>query len=156
MGLFYLYVVSFLMANGLSRFKPGVNRRTHLWLSAMLWTTIGLLLFGKGVFRLSQLNTGQLLIPAAAIFTGSLKAYFILDTSARRGITRILTFKNGTCLGAVYSVKTWILVLCMTGMGVILRNSPVPLSLLSFLYLTIGWALLLSSRLAWQAWFNRK
>jgi hypothetical protein len=144
------------MINGLSRFKPGVNRRTHLFLSAVLWTTIGLLLFSKGVFRLSQLNDWQFLMPTAAILTGSLKAFFILDSSARRGITRILTFKNGTCLGAVYSVKTWILILCMMGMGVILRNSFLPISLLIFLYITIGWALLLSSRLAWKAWLDRK
>lgn len=145
-----------LMVNDLSRFKPGGNRRTHLFLSAVLWTTIGLLLFCKGIFRLSQLSDWQFLIPSAAILTGSLKAYFILDKSARRGIARILTLKNGTCLGAVYSVKTWILVLCMMGMGVILRNSFLPISLLIFLYITIGWALLLSSRLAWQAWLNRK
>ncbi len=144
------------MANGLSRFKPGVHRPTHLILSALLWTMIGLMLFFKGIFRLSQLSDWQLLLPAAAILTGSLKAYFFLDQSARRGISRILTFKNGTCLGAVYSVKTWILVLCMMGMGVILRNSFLPVGLLSFLYLTIGWALLLSSRLAWRAWLNRK
>jgi hypothetical protein len=156
MGSFYLCIVSFLMANSLSRLKPGGHRRTHLLLSAVLWTMIGLLLFSKGILRLSQLGDWPLLLPAAAVLTGSLKAYFVLDKVARRGITRILTFKNGTCLGAVYSVKTWILVLCMMGMGVILRHSFLPVSLLSFLYLTIGWALLLSSRLAWRAWLNRK
>ncbi len=144
------------MVKGLSRFKPGVNRRTHLLMSAILWTAIGLLLLGKGAFRLSQLTDWQPIIVALAILAGSLKAYFILDKSARRGIDRILTFKDGTCLGAVYSVKTWILVLCMMGMGVILRNSSLPLTLLCFIYFTIGWALLLSSRLAWRAWLKGK
>jgi len=143
------------MVKGLSRFKPGVNRRTHLLMTAVLWTVIGLLLLTKGAFRLSQLEDWQPLIIALAVLGGSLKAYFILDKSARKGIDRILSFKEGTCLGAVYSVKTWILVLCMMGMGVILRNSSLPLSLLCFLYLTIGWALLLSSRLAWRAWFKK-
>lgn len=143
------------MVKGLSRFKPGVNRRTHLLMTAVLWTVIGLLLLTKGAFRLSQLNDWQPLIIVLAVLAGSLKAYLILDKSARKGIDRILSFKEGTCLGAVYSVKTWILVLCMMGMGVILRNSSLPLSLLSFLYLTIGWALLLSSRLAWRVWFKK-
>ena len=125
-------------------------------MSAALWTAIGLLLLSKGAFRLTQLADWQPLIVALAFLAGSLKAYFILDKAAGRGIDRILTFKEGTCLGAVYSVKTWIMVLCMMGMGVILRNSSLPLSLLCFVYLTIGWALLLSSRLAWRAWLEKK
>lgn len=144
------------MGKGLSRFKPGVKTHTHLFLSAVLWTTIGILLLAKGLFRLSQLADWQEFIVVSAILAGSLKAYFILDKSARRGIDRILTFKDGTCLGAVYSFKTWILVLCMMGMGVILRNSSLPMNILCFLYLTIGWALLLSSRLAWMAWLKGK
>ncbi len=144
------------MDNGLSRFKPGVNKRTHLLMSAVLWTIIGLMLITKGIYRLSQLKEWQASILLIAILAGSLKARFILDKSARRVISRISTFEDGTCLGAVYSVKTWIMVLCMMGMGVILRNSSLPLTLLSFLYITIGLALLLSSRLAWRAWLIGK
>jgi hypothetical protein len=146
------------MAKGLSRLKPGVNRRTHLFMSAILWTSIGLLLIVKGGIRLSQLKewNWQALIVALALLAGSLKAWFILDKSARRVINRILNFKDGTCLGAVYSVKTWILVLCMMGMGVILRNSSLPINLVCLLYLTIGWALLLSSRLVWKVWLTGK
>ncbi len=143
------------MGKGLSRFKPGASTRTHLLLSAVLWTTIGLMLLAKGSYRLSQLGQWQpFIVVLPAIVTGSLKALFVLDKSARRGINRILTFKDGTCLGAVYSLKTWILVLCMMGMGVILRNSSLPITLLGFLYVTIGWALLVSSRLAWRAWLR--
>jgi len=144
------------MVKGLSRFKPGASRSTHLFMTAVLWTTIGLLLLAKGAYRLSFIADRQLLIVLPAILVGSLKAYFILDKSARRGIQRILTFKDGTCLGAVYSVKTWIVVLCMMVMGVILRNSSLPIALLSFLYITIGWALLMSSRLAWKVWLKGK
>ena len=144
------------MFKGLSRFKPGVNRRTHLLLSAFLWTAIGLMLLAKGTYRLTQVADWRITIGSFALLAGSFKAYFILDKSARRGIDRILSFEDGTCLGAVYSVKTWIMVLCMMGMGVILRNSSLPLGLLSFLYLTIGWGLLLSSRLAWRVWLKGK
>ena len=145
------------MAQGLSRFKPGVSTRTHLLLSAVLWTIIGILLITKGIYRLSLLGQWQpFLVVLPALVIGTLKAFLILDKSARRGIERIATFKDGTCLGAVYSIKTWILVLCMMGMGVILRNSSLPVTLLGFLYITIGWALLVSSRLAWKAWLHWK
>lgn len=143
------------MANRLSRFKPAVSRRTLLFLSALLWTSIGLLLLAKGCYRWFLLPQRQLLVVAAAFAAGSLKSFFILDGSARRAINRILLFQDGTCLGAVYSYKTWILVLCMMSMGVILRGC-LPDRLLCFLLITIGWALLLSSRLAWRAWFDGK
>jgi len=142
------------MLKGLSRFKPGVNKRTHLLLSAFLWTAIGVMLLAKGSIWLRQLAHWRPAIAFLAIITGTAKAYFILDKTARRGIERILGFEDGTCLGAVYSVKTWLMVLCMMGMGVILRNSSLPLSLLSYIYLTIGWGLLLSSRIAWRVWLQ--
>lgn len=140
------------MVKGWSRFKPGATQHTLLLMSACLWTAIGLLLLVKGGFRLSQLEQQHPVVVLAAVVAGSLKSYLILDRAARRGIERILKFKDGTCLGAVYSVKTWIVVLFMMTMGVILRNSSLPGNILCFVSITVGWALLMSSRLAWRAW----
>ncbi|MFW2367471.1 MAG: hypothetical protein ACN4GW_13725 [Desulforhopalus sp.] len=143
------------MVNGWSRFKPGVSQHTLLLMSACLWTAIGLMLLVKGGYRLSQLPQYHPLLLFAPFVAGSLKSYFVLDRVARRTIQRILQFKDGTCLGAVYSVKTWIVVLFMIAMGVILRNSSLPGNILCFVYFTVGWALLMSSRLAWRAWLIR-
>ena len=143
------------MQKSLLRFKPGVRRRTHLLLAAMLWTGIGILLLVKGSYRIVQVTEYQAAIIITALITGTLKSYFVLDRSARKSIERILTFKDGTCVGAVYSIKTWFLVVFMMGTGIFLRNSSLPLSLLCFIYFTIGWALLFSSRLAWKAWIVR-
>ncbi len=143
------------MLKGIARFKPAVRTNTLLFASACLWTVIGLLLLAKGGYRWYRLPDHNPLIVVAGIIVGSIKSFWILDKSARRGIDRILNFADGTCLGAVYSSKTWILVLCMMSLGVILRNSSFPVQLLCFLYFTIGWALLFSSRLAWRAWLKR-
>ncbi|MFH0783416.1 MAG: hypothetical protein V2B20_15890 [Pseudomonadota bacterium] len=143
------------MLKGLARFKPAVRKNTLLLSSACLWTVIGLLLLVKGGYRWSQLPDRHPLIIAAGILVGTVKSLLILDKSARRGIDRILNFADGTCLGAVYSSKTWLLVLCMMSLGVILRNSSFPVQLLCFIYFTIGWALLFSSRLAWREWLKR-
>lgn len=143
------------MLKGIDRFKPAVRRNTLLFASAGLWTAIGLLLLAKGLYRWYQIPVHYPSIIAAGILIGSIKSLWILDKSARRGIDRILDFDDSTCLGAVYSIKTWILVLCMMGLGVILRNSFLPMSLLCFIYFTIGWALLFSSRLAWREWLRR-
>ena len=66
------------------------------------------------------------------------------------GIERILRFSGTTCLGAVYSYKTWLLVVAMMAVGFLLRQSAIPKSVLVTLYVAIGWALVLSSRHAWR------
>ncbi len=141
------------MLQGLGRYKPGVNIPTHLLLSALLWSGVGLLLLVKGI-RLADPDPSLGWLAGAAVLAGSLKSFFILDQRARVAIKRILAFADSTCLGAVYSLKTWLLVLCMLATGGILRNSSLPTALLCFLYLTIGWSLLWSSRLAWRAWWR--
>jgi hypothetical protein len=144
------------MRNDLSRFKPGAKRRTHLLLTAVMWSVIGILLLTKASYRIVQVPEHQIIITIAALILGTLKSIFILDRSARKSIVRILEFKDGTCLGAVYSFKTWLLVVSMMGIGLVLRNSSLSLSLLCFVYFTIGWALLFSSRLAWMVWIRNK
>jgi len=144
------------MPGGLSHLKPGADRKTHLLLSASLWTAIGCMLLLKGGYRLSGVEGGQFFLVCGALITGTLKSFLVLDKAARRTRDRILQFKEGTCIGAVYSVKTWALVLCMAAMGVMLRNSSLPIMLLSFIYVTVGWSLLFSSRHVWFAWMTHK
>ncbi|MFH2124664.1 MAG: hypothetical protein ABIJ50_14430 [Pseudomonadota bacterium] len=94
----------------------------------------------------------KLWIMAPALIVGTIKSLFILDNTARKGVCRILKMADGTCLGAVYSIRTWLLVLVMMGSGIVLRKSTLPGELLGGLYVAIGWALFFSSRHAWQAW----
>jgi hypothetical protein len=135
----------------LKRYKPGGKIATHLLLSALLWSGIGLFLLYRGI-RLEGALSPYFL--AGAVLAGTLKSSLVLDHRARQAISRIRAFPDSTCLGAVYSLKTWILVLCMIAAGGILRSFSLPVLLLCFLYLTLGWALLWSSRLAWAAWFK--
>jgi len=144
------------MQKKLSHFKPGAKKQTHLLLAAPLWSGIGLLLLTKGSYRIVQVAEYQVVIVVTAIVTGTLKSFFILDRTANKTIERILKFEDGTCLGAVYSFKTWLLVMGMMTTGILLRNSSLPLGILCFIYFTIGWALLFSSRLAWKIWLTKK
>jgi len=144
------------MGHPLQKFKPAVKRKTLLLLSASLWAVIGFMLVCKGMFRLTPLPDYKLIIVISATLAATLKSRFMLDRAADKAIKRILFLKDGTCLGAVYSIKTWLLVLCMIGMGVILRSSSLPMTLLSFIYLTIGLALMASSRHGWRAWAGCK
>ncbi len=140
------------MSFKLSQYKPGVQRKTHLLLAAILWTVIGCFLVGRGFNWIYAADLAPLVFPA--ILLGFLKSHFILDKTALKSIQRILLLEDGTCMGAVYSKKTWLLVLAMMGMGALLRQSPVPKPLLGILYITVGWALFWSSRNGWKAWRN--
>lgn len=139
------------MSPWLTRLKPGVSPRTHLLCASALWTLIGLFLLYRGGVYLQQGNF--LLLMMLGIILGSLKSYLVLNNSAKRGVERIKRFGDNTCIGAVYSWRTWLLVLSMMLLGLILRNSQVPVGLLGTICIAIGWALLYSSRYAWQQWF---
>ncbi len=83
-----------------------------------------------------------------------MKSYFVLDRIAKKSIDRILRFGDNTCIGAVYSVKTWGMVLVMMIMGIVLRSSSIMLQFLGTLYMAIGWGLIMSSRHAWISWYS--
>lgn len=136
----------------LKRFKPGVEKRVHLFLSALLWTGVGLFLLARGGLWL--LAAGNIWLLALAVLAGSGKSLLILDKTAKKSINRILRFGDKTCLGAVYSIRTWLLVLAMMGTGFLLRQSALPRSVLGVIYVTVGWALFLSSRQAWRVWLK--
>ena len=152
MGLSFFLRGVLLVTGNLKRFKPGVDKRVHLLLSAILWTAVGIFLLGRGGRWLLEAGELWILVPALLLGTG--KSLLILDKAAESGVRRILQFGDNTCLGAVYSFRTWLLVLAMMGTGFILRQSSLPRTLLGCVYAAVGWALFLSSRQAWKAWLK--
>lgn len=132
--------------------RPAVRPSNLMLASACLWSGIGILLLGKGCYRLRFHPEFALIIVPLALLAGTLKSRWLLDGAARHAMERLSRYSQATCLGAVYSWKTWILVLCMMALGGILQRSSFPPQLLTFLFFTIGWALLHSSRIAWRAW----
>ncbi len=139
-----------MLRQALTRLKPGAPRQIHLLLAAALWSGIGTMLIFRGVSWL--MTVGGLWIIVPALIAGTVKSLLILDNTARKGVQRILEMADGRCLGAVYSIQTWLLVLVMMGTGIALRHSTLPREILGALYVTIGWALFFSSRHAWLVW----
>ncbi len=141
-----------MLKKKLVHLKPGVSQSSHLFLAGLLWTVVGFGLIIRGVIWLE--HSGQWWIIAVGLLLGSCKSLFVLDKTAQKGVRRILEFSDVTCVGAVYSIKTWLLVGCMMAAGYLLRHSSLPLPLLALSYITVGWGLLMSSRHAWIAWKN--
>jgi hypothetical protein len=142
------------MARKLVQFKPGASCSTHLFVAAGMWTVVGIMLMTRGIIWLNGVAQLWIVLPALAI--GSLKSLYMLDRSATKSIKRIVESRDGKCIGGVYSVKTWMLVLLMMGAGFLLRNSSLPRELLGLFYVSIGWGLFLSSRIAWFTWHQHK
>ena len=143
----------FLQKKKIEKFKPGVDRKVHLFAAGLLWTAVGLFLIFRGWAWINPAENGWFVLIALGI--GTLKSVLVLDRSARRGVERISQMQDGTCLGAVYSWKTWMLVAVMASSGVLLRTFFDPGIYIGTLYCAIGWALLLSSRFCWREWFRR-
>ncbi|MCL2790952.1 MAG: hypothetical protein FWD79_09960 [Desulfobulbus sp.] len=133
--------------------KPGVPRSVHLFAAPLLWTAIGGLLMVRGWGWLDP-GRGRLLFFAAGLL-GTLKSLLVLDKVAQRSLDRLIRFQDGTCLGAVYSWKTWLLVLLMMTAGIVLRSLTQPGPVIGTLYGSVGWSLCLSSRLGWRGWYHQ-
>ena len=134
------------------RIKPGARRSAHLFIAAMLWSSIGILLMVRGWGWMDPGPGRFFIIPG--VLLGTLKSIFILDKTAARSIRRIKEFDDVTCIGAVYSWKTWLLVAVMMFSGMAIRMLIEPGMVIGTLYTAIGWALLFSSRHGWLAWWQ--
>jgi len=129
------------------RLSPAVSPGVHLVTAALIWSAVGVMLCIRGFFMLRPVH--GYMWAGLAVLLGTAKALLVLDRTARRNIARIKGFDDRTCIGAVYSWKTWGLVGVMIGSGWLLRHSSLPAALVGSLYVGIGWALCVSSRLAW-------
>ena len=136
----------------LARLKPGASTRTNLLAASLMWSCIGLFLMARGYLLCPALPW---LFLALAVGIGTLKAFLVIERAARKNIARIVARPDGMCLGGVYSWRMWGMVVCMMLGGRLLRNSSVPPLVVSVIYIAVGWALLLSSRLIWQEWNAR-
>lgn len=132
--------------------KPGVNRSVHLFAAPLLWTVVGTMLMMRGLEWIGPGRNQWYILPALA--AGSLKSLFILDSTAGRAVHRIVRLRDGTCLGAIYSWKTWLLAGIMIASGILLRTFFNPGVIIGAIYLAVGWALLFSSRLGWREWIR--
>ncbi|HNQ22070.1 MAG TPA: hypothetical protein PKK06_03150 [Phycisphaerae bacterium] len=138
------------------RYKPAAPARVHLLLSATLWTGVGAVLAGVGALWLRGGNPrhGWWLVAVAGLL-GLLKARYALRRSARRIIDRIRARGDGRCLGGFLSPGTWAFVLGMVVLGRLLRTGWLPKTVVGFLYVAVGVALLAASGFVWKAWSQR-
>ena len=132
--------------------KPAAAVPTHLMLAWLMWMTVGSALVGFGARWLW--GAAPVMAPwlaAGAVAVGAVKSRMVLDAVARRVVNRIHARGDGRCLGGFLSPHTWGLVVLMMVAGRLLRGS-LARGIVGPLYIAVGTALCLSSRLSWRAW----
>jgi len=136
----------------LAALKPAVSRSTHLFVAPLLWTVIGAMLMIRGWGWIGSGKARWLVLVALGI--GTAKSSLVLDKTAKRGVERIIERGDGTCLGGVYSWKTWLFVGLMMALGISMRTLTEPGVIIGTIYMAIGWALFYSSRHPWVEWLK--
>ena len=131
----------------IARFKPNVSIKTRIFLAALLWSCIGLMLMWRGGHAV--VGTGREWLLMIALLVGTFKSWAVLDRVAVKNMTRIFDKGEYSCLGGVYSWKTWLLVAAMIVLGRFLRASSLQVWLVGLIYVTVGWSLFWSSRKVW-------
>ena len=116
-------------------------------MAALLWSCIGLMLIGRGSMAIA--GSGQEWLIPVALLIGLGKSWAVLDRVAVKNMVRIFEKGEYSCLGGIYSWKTWVLVMAMILLGKLLRSSPLPAWLVGSVYVAVGWSLFWSSRKVW-------
>jgi hypothetical protein len=140
------------MAKWVETHKPSASASAHLMLAWFMWAVVGASLAAVGTTWMWQ--TAPKIAPwlaVGALMVGVLKSRAVLDRAAGRIADRIRVRGDGRCLGGFLSLQSWTLVVVMVVAGRLLRTT-VARGIVSPLYLAVGTALLVSSRLLWHAW----
>lgn len=83
-----------------------------------------------------------LILVSAGLFIGYFKGRYVLGKSAKRGVERIATFPNPTSLSNIYSLKYYLLLGAMIGLGVSIKFFGLANDIRGFVDVAIGAALI--------------
>lgn len=134
------------------RYKPAAPVITQLLLAWLMWATVGSALLGFGTWWLwESAPDAAPWIAAVSLVFGAAKSRLFLDAAARRVVERIRARGDGRCIGGFLSLRTWGLVVLMMAAGRLLRGTLAHV-IVGPMYLAVGTALCLSSRISCRAW----
>jgi hypothetical protein len=128
--------------------EPAAKRTTLVKTAGFIWIAVGLFLIIRGLTTFLILDLYALFLTIFAIVIGYLKAKFIFYKIISNNIMRIKQLapeKDKVCIFAFQAIQSYLIVLLMILLGWILKISPIETNILSFIYILIGIALLISS-----------
>lgn len=125
-----------------------VARSTHLKVASGIWGIVGFGLFTAGLFFSfgSVIGIAEGVSFVIALIIGFVKGKFVLPKVARKNIARIEALPEQSPVYMTYSAKSWMLVLGMILIGRTIRFLGAPHFVIGAIYVAVGIALLLGSR----------
>ncbi len=142
-----------MFPKSLDRLTPRAYPRTRLLTAAVVWSAVGFFLAGKGIWLSGDAPWTQIIIAIlAGLGLGLVKSRFIFDKVAKKIIAHIGRKPSRTCLGGLFSVRNWVLIVVMALFGRTLGALPLDSALKTGIYVMVGSGLGYSSRLLWNAW----
>ncbi len=139
----------------LEKLKPAVSKYWLLALAGLTWSIVGTLLCRRAYHWFTAINRNLALPFEVVGLLLALAAHrFGFSKIAGRNIKRLCLLTEKTCIFAFQTWKGYLIIGFMIALGSILRHSPIPVSYLAVIYVTIGGALFLSSfsyfKLLWR------
>ena len=135
----------------LEKYKPAASARTHLVAAAVMWSLVGTALAGFGFYWVTESQLAyRWIFVAVAVMLGLAKSFWVLDKAAGKMILRIRKRGDGRCIGGFLSPWSWLMVICMSVAGRMLRAYVLTEGWAGVLYVLVGVALLVSSRKLWK------
>lgn len=130
----------------LGHLKPAVPKCWLFTAGGVMWSAVGLMLGATGI---GWLVPEGFLRGAGFGLAGLVLAVVVLrrwfGRIAQKNIRRLRQLPERGCFFAFQAWKSYLLILIMIAMGILLRHLPIPKTILSVIYTTIGGALFLGS-----------
>ena len=137
----------------LAKASSHASRRSRLLLAALVWTVVGTGLLITGVhWVLLAPVWWDAPVGLAALGVGWAKGRFVLAKAAEANALRIEGSAHRRFIGAAFPLGMWVMAVAMMVLGAFLRRSHMPRLWLGLIYVAVGTALLLGSRVTWSHW----
>lgn len=127
--------------------EPAVKRTTLLFTAGLLWVSIGLFLFGRGVRILLPLDSLSYIMIGVGIFLGILKSRIVFKSIIDKNLERIKSLsphKEKICVFAFQAMQSYVIAGFMICLGILLRHIPMPPLYYGTILIIIGTALFTS------------
>ena len=127
--------------------KPGLSKRSLLFIAAVVWTIAGGMLLFKGISLFLNFDHLLWVKTMISITAGTLFYLLLFSRISRKQTMRIRNLKyDDPCLFSFFNFRSYLLMTLMIMSGIILRKSGfLSPEYLSVLYVTMGIPLFLSS-----------
>jgi hypothetical protein len=140
-----------------------VSRKTHLTIAAILWGLVGFGLLMAGLFFLfgnrgmgtlpgqeAGIGTTELIALIVAVLLGGAKGKFVITKVGKKNRARIESLPEVSPVYTTFSGKSWVMVLGMILLGRLIRLGGASPVAVGAIYVAVGVALLIGSRVYLQ------